>query len=89
MVKDEYPEASKTAADEMLPRWLGAMEGLVSNLSCLERLNQGAGNEWDWENLAVLNECWKVSSFDPQDPSSFRDRLTSSFFGLLSLDFRP
>lgn len=74
MVREEYPEASKTAADEMLPRWLGAMQGLVGNLDSLHRLGSGNAEEKDWEYLAVLNECWKVSvklpSKDPRESSA-------------------
>ncbi|PWN46726.1 ARM repeat-containing protein [Violaceomyces palustris] len=73
MVKDTYPDAVKTATHTLLPRWLSAMEALLTRDAAADLANAG---ENAWETLAIRNEI-------------FRTIKTASFFRKQFKPFLP
>lgn len=59
MVKEQYPEASKTVAQELLPKWLAILEAVVAaNPAAI--VAQGGLVRRSGEELALQEQAWKV-----------------------------
>jgi hypothetical protein len=62
MVKEQYPEASKTVAAEIMPRWLSTLEAIVApspfhQIDEVAKFGQAQGEEF-----ALQAQAWLVSS---------------------------
>ncbi|PWN44604.1 ARM repeat-containing protein [Ceraceosorus guamensis] len=53
MVRESYPEASQATADEVLPRWLAALEGIVVSAQASLSLEVLGLQEQIWKTLKV------------------------------------
>ena len=56
-VKEEHPEAVKTAVDEILPQWLDAFRHLLE-VDPVQQLTSSP----DWESLAIRIAIYNASS---------------------------
>ncbi|KAE8222867.1 hypothetical protein CF319_g3999 [Tilletia indica] len=70
MLKDTYPDVAKNAIDNLLPRWLQALTGLISS-DIIPELDPSTG----WEALALRNEAYKSLKYSAYFRSHFRASL--------------
>ncbi|KAK0554348.1 hypothetical protein OC845_000795 [Tilletia horrida] len=70
MLKDTYPDIVKSATDNLLPRWLQALTGLIS-ADITSQLEPSTG----WEALALRNEAYKTLKHAAYFRSYFRPHL--------------
>jgi hypothetical protein len=62
MVKEQYPEATKTVAADILPRWLSSLEAMVAPALIHQiDVQKGFGQE-QGEEFALQAQAWSVSS---------------------------
>ncbi|KAN0060291.1 hypothetical protein ACQY0O_007620 [Thecaphora frezii] len=85
MVKESFPEVVKQASNDLLPRWLGAMESLLARDAAAELQTGDMG----WETLALRNEIFKTlkvaAMFRPQFKSHVENLVRLSLSNLASL----
>ncbi|KAK0530068.1 hypothetical protein OC835_004125 [Tilletia horrida] len=79
MLKDTFPDIVKNAIDNLLPRWLQALTGLVSS-DILPELDPSTG----WEALALRNEAYKTLKHAAYFRAHFRASLPSIVDATLS-----
>lgn len=61
MIRDVYKEASKQIANELLPKWIQALVGLVGQHDLVQILGNGTISFEDKHGwVALLNETWRV-----------------------------
>lgn len=75
MVKESYPDVVKQATENLLPRWLGAMQSLLSKDAATE-LDAG-GRFAGWQSLALRNEIFKTLKVAAMFRTQFKPYLNS------------
>ncbi|EPQ29170.1 uncharacterized protein PFL1_03457 [Pseudozyma flocculosa PF-1] len=78
MVRESFPDVAKQASNELLPRWLSAMESLLAKDAAAELQS---GGERGWETLSLRNEIFKTLKV----AAMFRSQFKSHVDGLIRL----
>lgn len=90
MVKGTYPEASKQIADDVMPRWLEALQGLVDLDLASSLLSSTTSSDTKQGQLSLVNEAWRTlkvaSRFRPQTKDRLSALLTRSIQSLQQLE---
>jgi hypothetical protein len=61
MVKEQYPEASKAVAAEVVPRWLTSLQALVSS-DPTQMISSGTFGQESGEKYGLQLQAWAVSA---------------------------
>lgn len=82
MVRDVYKDASKQIANELLPKWIEALVGLVRNRNLVQQLGDANISQEDKHGwIALMNEIWRTLKI----ASHFRSQIKQYVPGLLRL----
>lgn len=63
MVREVYPEASKQIANDVLPRWVQALQGMSGIDTLTAKLDStDLSAEEKHGEVSLVNEIWRVST---------------------------